>query len=67
MHKNIINLYGHTHQQTNFFNDNPFMYHVGVDSHDCYPVSIDEIIYDIKEKKELTNIKNNVILKEKEG
>lgn len=65
-HKNIINLYGHTHQQTNFFNDNPFMYHVGVDSHDCYPVSIDEIIYDIKEKKELTKIKNNVILKEKE-
>lgn len=65
-HKNIINLYGHTHQQTNFFNDNPFMYHVGVDSHDCYPVSIDEIIIDIQKQRDLTKIKNNVILKEKE-
>lgn len=65
-HKNIINLYGHTHQQTNFFNDNPFMYHVGVDSHDCYPVSIDEIIIDIQKQRDLTKIKNNVILREKE-
>ena len=66
-YKNIINLYGHTHQQTNFFNDNPFMYHVGVDSHDCYPVSIDEIIIDIQKQRDLTKIKNNVILKEKEN
>ena len=44
----LINLYGHTHQQTNFYNGIPFMYHVGVDSHNCTPVSIDKIIEDIK-------------------
>lgn len=46
----ILNLYGHTHQTTNFYNDMPFMYHVGVDSHSCYPVSIEQIIEDMKYK-----------------
>ena len=50
MSLSLINLYGHTHQQTNFFNNNPFMYHVGVDSHNCYPVNIETIIADIKQK-----------------
>ena len=45
-----INLYGHTHQKTNFFNNNPYMYHVGVDSHNMYPVSIEEILKDIEKK-----------------
>ena len=48
----LINLYGHTHQKTNFYNNNSFMYHVGLDSHNCYPVSIDQIIEDIKENIE---------------
>lgn len=46
-----INLYGHTHQKTNFYLEYPFMYHVGVDSHNCAPVSIDEIIDDICQKE----------------
>lgn len=46
-----INLFGHTHQQTNFYLGNQFMYHVGLDSHNCYPVDIDTIIKDIKLKK----------------
>lgn len=50
-HHPLINLYGHTHQQTNFFNNNYYMYHVGVDSHDCRPVSIEQIIIDIERKK----------------
>lgn len=45
-----INLYGHTHQKTNFFKDMPFMYHVGVDSHDCLPVLLDDIIEECKAK-----------------
>ena len=45
-----INLYGHTHQFTNFYNEIPFMYHVGVDSHNYTPVSIDQIIEDIQNK-----------------
>lgn len=48
----VINLFGHTHQSSNFFEDKPYMYHIGVDSHNCYPVCIDEIIADIKKKKE---------------
>lgn len=52
LHQCIINLYGHTHQKTNFYNEIPFMYHVGLDSHNCNPVLIDDIIKDIKEKVE---------------
>lgn len=45
-----INLFGHTHQQNNFYQDMPFMYHVGVDSHKCVPVSIEQVIEDCKAK-----------------
>ena len=44
----LINLFGHTHQKNNFFDNNPYMYHVGLDSHNCTPVSIEEIIKDIE-------------------
>lgn len=51
-----LNLYGHTHQLTNFYNDMPFMYHVGVDSHDGIPVLLDDVIEEmyakVKECKE---------------
>lgn len=45
-----LNLYGHTHQTSNFYNDMPFMYHVGVDSHDGYPVLLDDIIEEMYAK-----------------
>lgn len=45
-----LNIYGHTHQKENFYEDRPYMYHVGVDSHNCYPVSIDQIIADMNYK-----------------
>lgn len=57
-HKNLINLYGHTHQQDNFYNNNPYMYHVGIDSHNCFPIEIEEIVNDIKNKKCELNIPN---------
>ena len=44
------NLFGHTHQITNFHLDMPYMYHVGVDSHNCYPVLLDDIIVEMYEK-----------------
>ena len=44
------NLFGHTHQTTNFHLDMPFMVHVGVDSHRCFPVSLDDIIENMKAK-----------------
>ena len=45
-----LNLYGHTHQTGNFYNDMPFMYHVGVDSHNGYPVLLDNIIEEMHAK-----------------
>lgn len=46
----ICNLFGHTHQKTNFYNDMPFMYHVGVDSHNGYPVLLDDIIEEMHQE-----------------
>ena len=45
-----LNLYGHTHQNTNFYKDMPYCYHVGVDSHNCYPVNLDTIINEMYAK-----------------
>lgn len=57
--KHLISLFGHTHQQHIFYNDNPYMYNVGLDAHNCYPVSIEQIIEDVKNKKdEINRIKN---------
>lgn len=47
-----LNLYGHTHQISNFYMDMPYMYHVGVDSHDCKPVLLDDIIEEMHAKVE---------------
>lgn len=47
----VINLYGHTHQKDNFFEDKSYMYHVGVDSYDCTPVLLETIVKEIKMKK----------------
>ena len=49
--QHVISLHGHTHQKTNWLQpDNPFMYHVGLDSHNCTPIHIDEIITDIRNR-----------------
>lgn len=45
-----INLYGHTHQRGNFYEDMPFMYHVGCDSHSCAPVLLDDAIEEMKQE-----------------
>ena len=48
--QHVIAVHGHTHQQKHWINPvNPFTYHVGVDSHNCTPVHIDEVIADIKQ------------------
>jgi len=48
--KIVYSLFGHTHQQTNFYNDSYFIYHVGLDSHNNYPVSIEQVIEDCHNK-----------------
>lgn len=51
LEQKVINLCGHSHT-TNKFNDmdKGLIYHVELDAHNCYPVSIEQIIKDIKEK-----------------
>ena len=49
--KHLINIYGHTHQQNKFYNDNPYMYCVCLDAHDNYPVSLEQIVEDVQNKK----------------
>ena len=44
-----INLYGHTHVDYTWDTNFPFSYHVGCDAHLCYPISLDDIILDLKE------------------
>ena len=52
----IINLFGHTHQDTNFYvypdteTENRRMYHVGLDSHHLAPVSFEQICTDLYQK-----------------
>ena len=48
------NLSGHTHSTDKFEKGKDKVYNVAVDAHDCYPVSIEQIIQDIHElnKKE---------------
>lgn len=45
-----LNLFGHTHQNSNFYEDRPYMYHVGVDSHNGCPVLLDDIIEEMYAK-----------------
>jgi calcineurin-like phosphoesterase family protein len=47
--REVINLHGHTHQTSNFTTGQHCMYHVGVDSHNCYPVSFDQIMEELQE------------------
>ena len=48
--QHVINFHGHTHQKTNFLqSDNPFMYHVGMDSHNCTPIHIEVAINEVRQ------------------
>ena len=46
----LINLYGHTHQKERFYQDMPYMFHVGMDSNNCTPVLLDNAIELMKEE-----------------
>lgn len=46
-----VNLYGHTHQTTNFYDNHWDMYHVGMDSHDCYPITIENALAEIRTER----------------
>ena len=46
--RDTINIHGHTHQTTNFTEGYNLMYHAGVDSHNGYPIALDDIIEEIE-------------------
>ena len=57
----VLCLSGHTHSK-NKFDIRTDAYNVAVDAHNCFPVSIDEIINDFKQKTFMNNhclVKNN--------
>lgn len=60
--QHVIGLHGHTHQRTNWLQpDNPFMYHVGVDSHNNAPVHVDEVLADIKNRWNELGTNTNIL------
>jgi calcineurin-like phosphoesterase family protein len=62
LHNVTFNFFGHTHQKVDFFDTYINMYHVGVDSHDCYPVLIDDAIAACKDM--IQEYKNTQEIKE---
>ena len=46
----LINLYGHTHQMGKFYQDMPYMFHVGLDSNNNKPILLDDAIELMKEE-----------------
>lgn len=63
MRSAVINLYGHTHQKDNFFRIDgepyPYMYHVGMDSHNMRPVLLDDIIEEIRTESSRYNVRHS--------
>ena len=46
----LINLYGHTHPMSKFYQDMPYMFHVGLDSNNNRPILLDDAIELVKEE-----------------
>jgi calcineurin-like phosphoesterase family protein len=63
----LINLYGHTHQQKPFYQDIPFMFHVGMDSNNCTPILLDDAIELMKEETQKCIQMLDVIIEPEEG
>lgn len=51
----MINLYGHVHSKVSWIKENPFAFHVGLDSHNCTICNLNNIISTLRE-----NIKINL-------
>lgn len=49
--KYFYNISGHTHSKNKFDSRFPKVYNVAVDAHNCYPVSIEQIIKDLEKEE----------------
>ena len=63
----LINLYGHTHQQKPFYQDIPFMFHVGMDSNDCTPILLDDAIELMKKETQKCIDMLDIVVEPEEG
>lgn len=50
LHQVTCGLSGHTHSKDKFYNNISYLYNVAVDAHNCFPVSLDTIVEDMKIK-----------------
>lgn len=48
--RKVVNLCGHSHTQDRWADWDKMCYHVEMDAHDCYPISLDQIKAEIKVK-----------------
>ena len=48
--RRMLNLFGHTHSKTKFYEGRPYMYNVALDAHNSFPVDLDTIIKDIQKE-----------------
>lgn len=55
LHEHLINLHGHLHDLSKFYNNNPYVYNVALDAHNNRPIELQEILDDIRKKKEELN------------
>lgn len=55
-HLPLVNLFGHTHSFDKFYNNNPYMYNVSLEAHNMFPVNLEQIKEDIRNK-----VKENTI------
>lgn len=55
--RKVVNLCGHSHTQDRWADWDKACYHVEMDAHDCYPVNLEQIKNEIREKH-LTSLEN---------
>lgn len=53
--RRVVNLCGHSHTQDRWVDWDKMCYHVEMDAHNCYPISLDQIKAEIKVKREEEN------------
>lgn len=57
----LLNICGHSHTQDKWCDyDKGYIYHCELDAHNCYPVSIDTILQDFKDKYENNKRSTNI-------
>lgn len=46
----VLNLFGHMYSKAKFYEEKSWVYNVSVNAYDCYPIGIETVIQDMREK-----------------